>query len=223
MKSTAAKPKLKLYKSRSSIIYKKKSPKINLRATHNGRAVKGQAVIKVSGKTVKRISLSKTGRASYTLSKKIKPTKSGKRTIRVWVVPSKGQGLKATNKAFKVKVSKTGSRVVDQAAKHVGTKYRYGGTTPSGFDCSGFTKYVYKKSGVKTLPRTSSAQRHAGKRISKKHAKPGDLIWAPGHVAIYAGGNTMIDAPRPGKTVQFRNIYMSNPTFLRVSSKAISI
>lgn len=109
----------------------------------------------------------------------------------------------------------SGNAVLDIASRYVGTPYVYGGGTPSGFDCSGFTSYVYAQVGI-NLPRSSGAQRGAGTVISRSEAKPGDLIWTPGHVAIYAGGNTQIDAPRPGKTIQYRAIWQSNPTFIRL-------
>lgn len=111
--------------------------------------------------------------------------------------------------------SVSGNAVLEIAARYVGTPYVWGGTTPSGFDCSGFTSYVYRQLGV-NLPRSSGQQRNAGTVVSRANAKPGDLIWSPGHIAIYAGGNQMIDSPRPGKTVQFRSIYQSNPVFIRV-------
>lgn len=110
----------------------------------------------------------------------------------------------------------SGSAVIAIASRYVGVPYVYGGSTPSGFDCSGFTSYVYRQLGV-SLSHSSSAQRGAGTVVSRAAAKPGDLIWTPGHVAIYAGGNMMIDAPRPGKTIQFRPIWQSNPTFIRVT------
>ncbi|MBO0901183.1 C40 family peptidase [Cellulomonas sp. zg-ZUI222] len=111
--------------------------------------------------------------------------------------------------------SVSGNAVLEIAARYVGVPYVSGGSTPDGFDCSGFTSYVYAQLGI-SLPRTSSAQRNAGTVVSRADAQPGDLIWSPGHIGIYAGGNQMIDAPRPGKTVQFRNIWQSNPTFIRV-------
>ena len=115
-----------------------------------------------------------------------------------------------------VPASAYGSTIVSIAARYVGVPYVYGGTTPDGFDCSGFTSYVYAQVGI-SLPRTSSAQGSVGTKVSRDQAQPGDLIWTPGHIAIYAGDNMMIDAPRPGKTVQFRQIWQSNPTFIRVA------
>ncbi|MCC2315633.1 NlpC/P60 family protein [Cellulomonas xiejunii] len=111
--------------------------------------------------------------------------------------------------------SVAGNAVLEIAARYVGVPYVSGGASPEGMDCSGFTSYVYAQLGI-TLPRTSSAQRNAGTVVSRADAQPGDLIWSPGHVGIYAGGNQMIDAPRPGKTVQFRAIWQSNPTFIRI-------
>ncbi|QGQ20247.1 glycoside hydrolase [Cellulomonas sp. JZ18] len=112
--------------------------------------------------------------------------------------------------------SVSGNAVLEVAARYVGVPYVSGGTTPGGgFDCSGFTSYVYAQLGI-SLPRTSSAQRNAGTVVSRADARPGDLIWSPGHIGIYAGGDMMIDAPRPGKTVQFRSIWQSSPTFIRI-------
>lgn len=112
--------------------------------------------------------------------------------------------------------SANGNAIVEIASQYVGVPYLWGGTTPEGFDCSGYTSYVYAQVGI-TLPRTSSAQRGAGTVVSRADAQPGDLIWTPGHIAIYAGGNMQVDAPVPGKTIQIREIWQSSPTFIRVS------
>lgn len=105
-------------------------------------------------------------------------------------------------------------KIVVKAKSLAGTPYRSGGKTPKGFDCSGFTSYVYGKAGIK-IPSNSGGQKAAGKRIPRSKARPGDLIWTPGHVSIYLGGNKQIDAPKPGKRIQVRSIWQSNPTFLR--------
>ncbi|NMR19492.1 C40 family peptidase [Cellulomonas fimi] len=112
--------------------------------------------------------------------------------------------------------SANGNAIVEIASRYVGVPYVWGGTTPNGFDCSGYTAYVYAQVGI-TLPRTSSAQRSAGTVVSRADAQPGDLIWTPGHISVYAGGNLQVDAPVPGRTIQIREIWQSNPTFLRFS------
>lgn len=111
--------------------------------------------------------------------------------------------------------SVAGNAVLEIAARYVGTPYVSGGSDPSGFDCSGFVSYVYAQLGV-SLPRTSSGIKAAGTVISRADAQPGDLIWSPGHISIYAGGNDQIDSPRPGKTIQFRAIWQSAPVFIRI-------
>lgn len=111
--------------------------------------------------------------------------------------------------------SVAGNAVLEVAARYVGVPYVSGGTTPDGFDCSGFVSYVYAQLGI-SLPRTSSAIKAAGTVVSASEAQPGDLIWTPGHISIYAGGDQQIDSPRPGKTIQFRSIWQSNPTFIRI-------
>lgn len=108
-----------------------------------------------------------------------------------------------------------GTDVINIAKQYIGVPYVWGGTTPNGFDCSGLTSYVYKQVGV-NLPRSSGAQGKVGTRVSKADAQPGDLIWSPGHVAIYAGGDQMIDAPKPGKSVSLRKIWQKNPVYIRV-------
>mgnify|MGYP005812415213 FL=1 len=114
----------------------------------------------------------------------------------------------------KVKQAIAGSAVIAYAAKFVGTPYKSGGSSPAGFDCSGFVSYVYAHFGI-SLPHSSSAYWGVGTRVSSP--KPGDIIVTSGHVALYAGKNLQIDAPVPGKTIQFRAIWQSNPTYVRVT------
>ncbi len=129
--------------------------------------------------------------------------------------------VKAPVKAAPAAPAARGSSVLAIAARYVGIPYRYGGTTPAGFDCSGFTQYVYKQIGV-SLPRTAQSQMNAATRISRSQAKPGDLVFVvgggtTGHVGIYAGGNMMYDSPRSGKSLSKRSIWTSSVVFGRVS------
>ena len=107
-------------------------------------------------------------------------------------------------------------RLLQSSFQHIGVPYWFGGTTPRGFDCSGFTQYVYAHFGI-SLPRTSSAQAGAGYRVSAAEARPGDLVWWPGHVGIYTGNGNNIAARQPGTPLTEGPIYHSSPTFIRVS------
>lgn len=104
-------------------------------------------------------------------------------------------------------VAQSSSGIVNIARGLLGIPYVYGGTTPSGFDCSGFTSYVYRQAGI-SIPRTASQQQAAATRVS--NPQPGDLVFfgSPAwHVAIYTGPGTMIDSPRPGKSTSERAIF----------------
>ena len=99
---------------------------------------------------------------------------------------------KKSKKASEAQLRKN---IIKEARKGIGTRYVWGGTSPTkGWDCSGFTQYVYKKNGI-NIPRVSGAQRSAGKVVKASEAKPGDIIWAPGHVGIVSDKKgKMIDA-----------------------------
>ena len=110
--------------------------------------------------------------------------------------------------------------VVPIALRYLGIAYRYGGTTPRGFDCSGFTQYVFRQIGV-TLPRTADQQLRAASRISRSQARAGDLVFFLNggyahHVGIYLGNGKMVDSPRRGSVIAVRSVYSSNVAFARV-------
>lgn len=97
--------------------------------------------------------------------------------------------------------------VVDTAFQFLGVPYVYGGASPAGFDCSGFTSYVYGLHGI-SLSRSSYDQAGAGVAISAADAQPGDLVImnGAGHVGIYIGGGQIIHSPRPGKSVEVASL-----------------
>lgn len=97
-----------------------------------------------------------------------------------------------------------GNDVVTYAAKFIGTPYVWGGSTPSGFDCSGFTMYVYAHFGIR-LPHSSRAQYGYGTPVSRANLEPGDLVFFGSpihHVGIYVGDGYYIHAPRTGDRVK---------------------
>jgi murein DD-endopeptidase len=101
------------------------------------------------------------------------------------------------------------------ATRLVGAPYRYGGSTPKGFDCSGLVYYSYRQAG-QVVPRSSTAQFNAARRISLNDAQPGDLLFfasrkSVDHVAIYLGGNKFVHAPSSGKKVTIER--MSKPYY----------
>ena len=109
------------------------------------------------------------------------------------------------NNGGKVAVSGDSSKVASIAMNYLGTPYVYGGTSTRGFDCSGFTQYVYRQVGV-SLPRTSGSQSRVGQYVSLSELKSGDLLYGPGHVGIYIGGGQFIHAPAPGQRVRIQPI-----------------
>lgn len=106
--------------------------------------------------------------------------------------------------------SSKGSAVAAYAQQFLGSSYKYGGTTPNGFDCSGFTQYVYKNFGV-TLSRTAAGQYGNGTAVTD--LQPGDLLMfgksSINHVGIYIGGNSFIHAANPSKGVRIDSVSSS--------------
>ena len=114
----------------------------------------------------------------------------------------KSTGVKPSAAALKGGSSEatTGEKIVTTAKKYIGVPYVWGGTSPSGFDCSGLVQYVFKAHGI-SLPRTTKEQWKVGTSISKSQLQVGDLVFfantyttGVSHVGIYVGDNQFIHA-----------------------------
>ena len=107
----------------------------------------------------------------------------------------------------------TGATIVASAKKLTGIPYKRGGTTKAGFDCSGFTKYVYSQFNI-TLPRTARDQTSKGTVVSKANLRVGDLVFFGSrisHVGMYVGNGKFIHSPKPGSSIKIAELkYMPN-------------
>ena len=102
-------------------------------------------------------------------------------------------------------------KILDTAAKYLGVPYLWGGTTPSGFDCSGFAQYVFRECGYNITRTTYTQWDNDGVYVTREQLQPGDLVYfgtggSPSHVGIYVGNGMMIHAPSTGKTIQYTSI-----------------
>lgn len=104
-----------------------------------------------------------------------------------------------------------GDDVASVALSLRGTQYRYGGTTRSGFDCSGLVFYAHQQYGVE-VPRTAREQSKQSERVKRRKLKPGDLVffsidsWRVNHVGIYIGDHRFVHAPGNGKSVTVNSL-----------------
>jgi cell wall-associated NlpC family hydrolase len=117
-------------------------------------------------------------------------------------------GCVHVGKAKASTMSAKAARVVRVALRQRGVAYHWGGTSPrTGFDCSGFTRWVYAHVGI-SLPHSSYAQFRMGRRVPLNRLKPGDLLffYGLGHVGMYIGHGKYIDAPQTGERVHIKSL-----------------
>ncbi len=123
--------------------------------------------------------------------------------LKDFVTVSSGSTKTASSSSSKT-FSSLRSKLVLSSRGYLGVRYVYGGSSPSGFDCSGFTSYIYKKNGIK-IERTASAQANQGKYVSKSNLQSGDLVFFDTN-----GGKT--------KKINHAGIYIRNGKFIHASS-----
>lgn len=130
------------------------------------------------------------------------------------IASEKGTGVQARE----VKVEQLQKKVVRTALSRRGSRYVAGRSGPWSFDCSGFTMWVYGKATKKRLPHYSGSQMSRGKKVGRKHLRPGDLMfYGPGgsqHVSLYIGRKKMIHATNPRQGVVVESI--NNPWWTRI-------
>lgn len=113
----------------------------------------------------------------------------------------------SSNSSVSLPSGASGNAVIAIAERYLGVPYVYGGSTPSGFDCSGLTSYVYRQLGI-SLARTAAGQQATVRSVSTPQV--GDLVffgYPAHHVGIYAGNGMMIAAPYPGQRVRLQQIW----------------
>ena len=139
---------------------------------------------------------------------------------------SSGTAINPSNTAASVSISAKRQSVLNYAAQFLGVPYVYGGSTPSGFDCSGFTSYVFKNT-VGSIPRVAQAQYDATTRVSRDDLLPGDLVFfgsstsSISHVGIYVGSNQFIHAPSTGDVVKYSSLTGSYATRYQGAGRVI--
>lgn len=150
--------------------------------------------VPVSASAAKRIARGKIAYKSKRIQT-VKQTNSYKDNKRTQVASADVGGLNIRNS------------VVRRALSYRGVRYRRGGSSAKGFDCSGFTRYIYKKHGV-SLPHSSRAQAQVGKSVPRNQLKPGDIVCfhtyrrGVSHVGIYIGNNKFVHASSSGGRVR---------------------
>ena len=118
------------------------------------------------------------------------------------------------------------AEVLSYAAQFLGTPYVYGGSTPGGFDCSGFTSYVFKNT-VGSIPRVAQAQFDTTTRVAMDELLPGDLVFfgssasSISHVGIYVGDGTFIHSPHTGEVVKYESLSGSYETRFQGGGRVI--
>ena len=179
--------------------------------------------VEITGETDGWYQIKLNGKTGYASSKYISDTKTAETTSRSGssipsanITPMEEQETTQDQNQTTSSSGTTGTAVVEYAKQYLGYKYVSGGESPStGFDCSGFTSYVYKHFGI-TLNRSSKDQIKNGVAVEKSNLQPGDIVifnnsanTSIGHVGIYIGSDNFIHAANPSEGVRITSLSSS--------------
>lgn len=127
--------------------------------------------------------------------------------------PSVNQNInQSINQSINQTVSQAIHSVLSTAKSLIGTPYRFGGTTPSGFDCSGFMQYVFQRAIGVNLPRSSRDMANVGEKVARNELQAGDMVFFAhngsriSHVGMYVGNERFIHSPSAGKSVEITSM-----------------
>jgi cell wall-associated NlpC family hydrolase len=145
----------------------------------------------------------------------------GVRTYYRLVLPAAASRRSSASRSVRVTVRLSArQKVLAAATSRIGKPYVFGAAGPNSFDCSGLTSYAYRKAGVR-LPHSANGQKRYGRAVSRRSARPGDLVvfYSGGyayHAAIYAGKGYIYEAARPGTRVGRHKLWSSAVSFRRL-------
>jgi cell wall-associated NlpC family hydrolase len=182
----------------------------------SGKVAAGKARVYVNGRHLQTRTLH-NGRALFKVDRSRLPDNRRVR-VKVRVIPwNRDIGHRVVTRTVRdnrpVVRATNGQKVVRVAKSQIGDPYAYGSAGPSSFDCSGLIQYAYRHATGKRLPHSSAALRRAGRPVSSP--RPGDVVWTPGHVSVYAGGGRVVEAAKPGTRVRLVKRWQRNPVYLR--------
>ena len=144
------------------------------------------------------------------IQKQVKATKAYKELAKNRHLVESVSGEPTLDFLASVPASEMGQRIVNEASKYLGVPYLWGGTTPSGFDCSGLVQYVLRDLGI-NISRVTQTQCKEGVPVAKGDLQPGDLVFFESngevhHVGIYVGNGQMLHAPHTGDVVRIKDM-----------------
>jgi peptidoglycan DL-endopeptidase CwlO len=185
-------------------------------SSRSGNSINRATATSINRSTANKATISRKTTTS-TVKKVVSPVYTSKPRTRTTSIASTATRVTNTSRGTSTLSSSKASAVISTARSLIGVPYVWGGVTPSGFDCSGFTQYVLKQNGI-SVPRTAADQYNVGTSVSKSNLQVGDLVFfttykaGASHIGFYMGNGNFIHASSSkGVTVSsLSNVYYSS-------------